>query len=107
MGAFWINSTGSLSPPRSFTIIFTGSRDSAVSRSDFEERPMKNIVILGSTGSIGTNTLDVIGRFPERFRVVGLTARSNNVKLEEQIRRFKPRVVSLMEEPAAAALSKN
>ena len=67
---------------------------------------MKNIVILGSTGSIGTNTLDVIGRFPERFRVVGLTARSNNVKLEEQIRRFKPRVVSLMEEPAAAALSK-
>lgn len=67
---------------------------------------MKKIVILGSTGSIGTNTLDVIRRFPDRFQVVGLTARSNNVKLEEQIRRFKPKVVSLADEKAALALGK-
>ncbi|MBI3805834.1 MAG: 1-deoxy-D-xylulose-5-phosphate reductoisomerase [Nitrospirae bacterium] len=67
---------------------------------------MKKIVILGSTGSIGTSTLDVISRFPERFKVVGLTARSNNVKLEEQIRRFKPQVVSLSDEKAASVLSK-
>jgi 1-deoxy-D-xylulose-5-phosphate reductoisomerase len=67
---------------------------------------MKRIVILGSTGSIGTNTLDVIRRFPDRFQVVGLTARSNNVKLEEQIRRFKPKVVSLSDEKAALALGK-
>lgn len=67
---------------------------------------MKKIVILGSTGSIGTNTLDVIGRFPDRFQVVGLTARSNNVKLEEQIRRFKPKVVSLADEKAALALER-
>jgi len=67
---------------------------------------MKKIVVLGSTGSIGTNTLDVISRFPDRFQVVGLTARSNNVKLEEQIRRFKPLVVSLADEKAALALGR-
>jgi 1-deoxy-D-xylulose-5-phosphate reductoisomerase len=67
---------------------------------------MKNIVILGSTGSIGTNTLDVVGRFPERFKIVGLTARTNHVKLEDQIRRFRPKVVALIDEKAASALSK-
>jgi 1-deoxy-D-xylulose-5-phosphate reductoisomerase len=67
---------------------------------------MKNIVILGSTGSIGTNTLDVIARFPERFKVVGLTARTNHVKLEDQIRRFRPKVVALIDEKAAQTLSK-
>lgn len=67
---------------------------------------MKNIVILGSTGSVGTNTLDIVGRFPDRFRVVGLTARTNHVKLEEQIKRFRPKVVALIEEKAALVLSK-
>jgi len=67
---------------------------------------MKRIVILGSTGSIGTNTLDVVSRFPDRFQIVGLTARSNNVKLEEQIRKFKPKVVSLANEKAALALGR-
>ena len=51
---------------------------------------MKTIVILGSTGSIGTSTLDIVERFPNEFRVVGLTAGNNDEKLEEQIRRFKP-----------------
>ena len=54
------------------------------------ERAMKNIVILGSTGSIGTNTLDIVDRFPQEFRVIGLTAGSNDDKLEAQIRRFRP-----------------
>jgi 1-deoxy-D-xylulose-5-phosphate reductoisomerase len=67
---------------------------------------MKNIVILGATGSIGMNTLDVISRFPDRFRVVGLTVRSNDVKLEALIKQFRPKVVSLVDEAAAAALSK-
>lgn len=67
---------------------------------------MKNIVILGSTGSIGTNTLDVVSRFPERFKIVGLTARTSHVKLEEQIRRFRPKIVSLIDQKAAHALSK-
>lgn len=65
---------------------------------------MKAIVILGSTGSIGTNTLDIVERFPAEFRVVGLTAGSNDDMLEEQIRRFKPRVVALSNESAAARL---
>lgn len=65
---------------------------------------MKTIVILGSTGSIGTNTLDIVDRFPEEFRVAGLTAGSNDEKLEEQIRRFKPRLVALSDASAASRL---
>jgi 1-deoxy-D-xylulose-5-phosphate reductoisomerase len=65
---------------------------------------MKTIVILGSTGSIGTNTLDIVERFPDEFRVAGLTAGTNDEKLEEQIRRFKPRVAALSNESAAARL---
>jgi 1-deoxy-D-xylulose-5-phosphate reductoisomerase len=65
---------------------------------------MKTIVILGSTGSIGTNTLDIVDRFPDEFRVAGLSAGTNDEKLEEQIRRFKPRLVALSNESAAARL---
>ena len=65
---------------------------------------MKTVVILGSTGSIGTNTLDIVDRFPEEFRVAGLTAGNNDEKLEEQIRRYKPRVVALSDASAAARL---
>lgn len=48
----------------------------------------QNVCILGSTGSIGENTLDVIARNPERFRVVALTANNNSRKLAEQCARF-------------------
>ncbi|HEY6974328.1 MAG TPA: 1-deoxy-D-xylulose-5-phosphate reductoisomerase [Nitrospiraceae bacterium] len=65
---------------------------------------MKTIVILGSTGSIGTSTLDIVERFPDEFRVAGLSAATNDEKLEEQIRRFKPLMVALSNEPAAARL---
>lgn len=65
---------------------------------------MKSIVILGSTGSIGTNTLDIVERFPDEFRVVGLTAGNNDEALEHQIRRYKPRAVALSNESAAAKL---
>ena len=65
---------------------------------------MKTIVILGSTGSIGTSTLDIVERFPDQFRVAGMTAGTNDEKLEEQIRRFKPRLVALSNESAAARL---
>jgi len=65
---------------------------------------MKTIAILGSTGSIGTNTLDIVERFPDKFRVAGLTACSNDEKLEDQIRLFKPRVVALSDASAAARL---
>ena len=65
---------------------------------------MKTLVILGSTGSIGTNTLDIVDRFPEEFCVTGLTAGSNDEKLEDQIRRFKPRMVALSDASAATRL---
>ncbi len=65
---------------------------------------MKSIIILGSTGSIGTNTLDIVQRFPEKFRVVGLTAGGNIEKLEAQIRLFNPQVVAVSTESSAAAL---
>jgi 1-deoxy-D-xylulose-5-phosphate reductoisomerase len=55
----------------------------------------RGISILGSTGSIGTNTLKVVERFPDRFRVVGLGAGRQTDRLLEQIERHRPRVVSL------------
>ena len=48
----------------------------------------EHVSVLGSTGSIGENTLDVIGRNPEHFRVVALTANRNIDKLAEQCARF-------------------
>ena len=67
---------------------------------------MKNIVILGSTGSIGTNTLDIIAKFPNQYRVVGLTAGNNVEKLEEQIRVFRPTVVALSDDSTAVSLQR-
>lgn len=65
---------------------------------------MKTIVILGSTGSIGTNTLDIIAKFPDKFRAIGLTAGTNGEKLEEQIRAFSPAAVAMSDEAAAERL---
>ncbi|MEK6714386.1 MAG: 1-deoxy-D-xylulose-5-phosphate reductoisomerase [Nitrospirota bacterium] len=65
---------------------------------------MKNISILGSTGSIGCNTLDIVALFPERFRVLGLSACENIDRLEGQIRRFRPAMVSLNSGKAANVL---
>jgi len=67
---------------------------------------MKNIAILGSTGSVGTNALDVIRNFPENFRVVGLTANSNIGLLEKQIYEFKPLAVAVADEKRAEELQK-
>ncbi|MDE2039157.1 MAG: 1-deoxy-D-xylulose-5-phosphate reductoisomerase [Elusimicrobia bacterium] len=65
---------------------------------------MKRLAILGSTGSIGVNALDVARRMPGRVRVVGLAARSNVALLSSQARRFKPRCVAMFEPEAARAL---
>jgi 1-deoxy-D-xylulose-5-phosphate reductoisomerase len=67
---------------------------------------MKTIAILGSTGSIGTQALDVIARHPDRFRVGALAAGKRIEALLEQARRFKPSVVSCAD-PASAALLQN
>jgi 1-deoxy-D-xylulose-5-phosphate reductoisomerase len=56
---------------------------------------MKNITVLGSTGSIGVSTLDVVGRRPEQFGVFALVAGSNTALLAEQIARFRPRMASV------------
>jgi 1-deoxy-D-xylulose-5-phosphate reductoisomerase len=55
----------------------------------------KNIAIFGSTGSIGVQTLDVISRNPDSFRAYGLTAKSSEQKLREQITIFDPAISSL------------
>src|SRR5271166_6644134 len=65
---------------------------------------MKRIAILGSTGSIGRSTLNIVETFPERFSVVSLAA-GNNVELAfEQARRWQPQVVSMASTEAASQL---
>jgi 1-deoxy-D-xylulose-5-phosphate reductoisomerase len=56
---------------------------------------MKGISILGSTGSVGVTTLDVVSRFPDRFRVVAMAAGQNLDLLADQVKRFKPELVSV------------
>jgi 1-deoxy-D-xylulose-5-phosphate reductoisomerase len=65
---------------------------------------MKRIAILGSTGSIGVTTLDVVARFPERFEVVALAAGKNVKRLAEQVRCFQPRFVAVGDAASATAL---
>ena len=64
----------------------------------------QSITILGATGSIGQNTLDVIARHPERYRVFALTAARQDDVLFEQCRRFRPRFAVLVDAAAAARL---
>ncbi len=56
---------------------------------------MKNIVILGSTGSIGTQALEIARMYPEKFRIVGLAAKQNAELLLKQIIEFKPIMASI------------
>ena len=58
-----------------------------------EQQPKRRIAILGSTGSIGTQALDIIGRHEDRFQVELLTAGNNSALLIEQARRFNPSAV--------------
>ncbi len=67
---------------------------------------MKRIAILGSTGSIGTQALDIVARHPDRFEISGLVAGGNIPLLAEQIRRFRPRQVSVADSAAATELKK-
>jgi 1-deoxy-D-xylulose-5-phosphate reductoisomerase len=58
---------------------------------------MKRVVVLGSTGSIGTQTLDIIAEHPDRLQVVGLAARSNSHLLESQAAKFRVKSTALFE----------
>lgn len=66
---------------------------------------MKKISILGSTGSIGTQTLDVISHYPEEYKVEGLSGGHNIALLAEQIRQFCPRKVSVATKELAEQLA--
>ncbi len=66
---------------------------------------MKKLSILGSTGSIGQQTLEVVSLYPDQFEVVALAAGSNLALMEEQVRRFSPRLVSLETKDAADQLA--
>ncbi|MDB9507623.1 MAG: 1-deoxy-D-xylulose-5-phosphate reductoisomerase [Microcystis aeruginosa BS13-02] len=59
---------------------------------------MKKISILGSTGSIGTQTLDIVTDHPDKFQVVGLATGNNIQLLSEQIRQFRPQIVAINNE---------
>lgn len=65
---------------------------------------MKKLVILGSTGSIGTQTLEVVREYPEYFEVTALAAGRSVAAMEEQIREFKPAYAVMWTEEAAAEL---
>jgi 1-deoxy-D-xylulose-5-phosphate reductoisomerase len=67
---------------------------------------MKQIAILGSTGSIGVNTLDLVERFPHLFRVCGLVAGRNLQRLAAQARKFAPQWISIQDKENAPALKR-
>ncbi|ABW25612.1 1-deoxy-D-xylulose-5-phosphate reductoisomerase [Acaryochloris marina] len=56
---------------------------------------MKAITLLGSTGSIGTQTLDIVAQYPDQFRIVGMAAGRNIELLSQQIRQFRPEIVAI------------
>lgn len=65
---------------------------------------MKKIAVLGSTGSIGENTLQIVRRLKENFQITALAAHSNIDKLEEQVREFQPEIVAVYDFVKAAEL---
>jgi 1-deoxy-D-xylulose-5-phosphate reductoisomerase len=67
---------------------------------------VKAITILGSTGSIGTQTLDIVSQYPDKFRVVGLATGSNVAMLAEQIAQFRPAIVAICETEKLPELQK-
>lgn len=62
---------------------------------------MKRIAILGSTGSVGTQVLDIVRQHPDKFKIVGLSAHSNVEKLKEQVAEFHPEAVCITNESKA------
>ncbi|XP_042018002.1 1-deoxy-D-xylulose 5-phosphate reductoisomerase, chloroplastic-like [Salvia splendens] len=64
----------------------------------------KPISVIGSTGSIGTQTLDIVAENPDKFRVVALAAGSNVTLLADQVRAFKPKLVSVRDESLVSEL---
>ncbi|MEH2142418.1 1-deoxy-D-xylulose-5-phosphate reductoisomerase [Nostoc sp.] len=65
---------------------------------------MKAITLVGSTGSIGTQTLDIVTQYPDQFRIVGLAAGNNVEMLAAQIRQFRPKIAAICSEDKLPAL---
>src|SRR3989338_2291543 len=65
---------------------------------------MKTLSILGSTGSIGTQTLEIVRKFPNEFKITGLTTNKHIELLKKQIKEFKPEAVAVMDEEKADLL---
>jgi 1-deoxy-D-xylulose-5-phosphate reductoisomerase len=65
---------------------------------------MKTLALLGSTGSIGCNTLNIVGNFPDDFRIKALTAKNNIELLAHQIRAFSPEMVAVYDASLAQEL---
>jgi len=65
---------------------------------------VKAITLLGSTGSIGTQTLDIVSQYPDRFRIVGLAAGRNVEMLAAQIRQFRPEIAAISDAEKLPAL---
>ena len=68
---------------------------------------MRNIVLLGSTGSIGTSTVKVVEDLPDRFRLVGLAAGNNTELLSEQVRKHRPYAVCISDPKKAGEMQKS
>jgi 1-deoxy-D-xylulose-5-phosphate reductoisomerase len=66
---------------------------------------MKKISILGSTGSIGVSTLDIVASHPDKFEVIALTAGNNLTLLKKQIEQFSPQIVAVIAEESAKKLA--
>ncbi|MEW6508767.1 MAG: 1-deoxy-D-xylulose-5-phosphate reductoisomerase [Bacteroidota bacterium] len=67
---------------------------------------MKKILLLGSTGSIGLSTLEIVRSMPERFKITGLSVNNNIAALEEQIKEFKPSCVVVTNQSDAEELKR-
>ena len=66
--------------------------------------PIRQLTVLGSTGSIGINTLDVVAQHPQRFKITALTANNSVDKMLAQCRQFAPRFAVMLEEDSAEKL---
>jgi len=83
----------------------TGSKNSIIIKKT-NQKSMKTISILGSTGSIGQSTLDIVRRYPDKFKVFGLSAHRDVDSLLAQIAEFSPKVVCLTDLSACELLKK-
>lgn len=81
-----------------------GCREFIVEGDPKKYNAVKPISILGSTGSIGTQTLDIVAQHPDQFRVVGLATGSNAELLAQQIEQFRPEIVAICDEKKLPAI---